>query len=537
MLGQLIKSLEEIVRNLYQARISNYILLLIAEKTTTLDLTFFENPEFYEILTNASNESSHRPILIVSQLIAAISSLVTLVTLTTTLLLWQAWIVPILFITSLLTFWFSIHFGTAYVNLVVKRTSMQRKAEYINLILTGDWAAKDIRLFNLGSFLITRLRSVLNTIYHQDYKFAKRKIIYSSIVQIGTSIIKPILVGFTAFQAVRQIISIGQFNLYIQSILQVEDSLTQLMITLAGLHENNLFVSNLFRFLALESEVEKIRSNITTNKFQPDSDLFVPCIEFRNVSFRYHDSDKFVISNLSFKIHPGEKVALVGKNGSGKTTIVKLLAGLYQPSEGQILLDNIDIKELDRKVLRRYLSLIFQDYYIYHFSVRDNIGIGSIDQIHNYSRIKDAARRSGIASVIEKLPDTYDTVLGRFFEFGHELSGGQRQLIALARALIRNAPILILDEPAAALDVYAEQNFFKLLFEGNSVRNNQTVIFISHRFTTVHRADRIFVMENGDLSEQGSHAQLMKLQGHYAEMFRLQTRMYDKGSVTTAGKS
>lgn len=523
LLGQLIVNLEQTIQDLYQTRVSHYVQLLIAEKTTSLDLAFFENPVFYERLTNASNEASYRPIAIISQLVTVASTLTTLVAVTAVLLLWQAWMVPILFIPSLLTFLVSVRLGSAHVDLVVGRTAIQRKADYLNLVITGDWAAKEIRLFSLGDFLIAKLRRLLNTMYRQDRKLAKRKMIYFSAVQTGSSVVKPLLLGFTAFEALKQMISIGQFNLYMQSILQMEDNLTILMLTLAGLHENNLFIANLFRFLALQPEVEAPRPD---NALLLEAISSMPHIEFRGVSFHYPDTDSVVIKDLSFQVYPGERIALVGENGAGKTTIVKLLAGLYQPTGGQILFDGVDIKTLDRMVLRNYLSVIFQDYDIYHFSAYDNIGIGHVNQMHNCARVKDAARRSGIARIIEKLPHTYDTMLGRFLDFGHELSGGQRQLVALARALMRDAPILILDEPSAALDVFTEQRFFKRLLEENQTGDKQTVIFISHRFTTVHRADRIFVLENGKLIEQGSHDELMALQGRYAEMFNLQIQMY-----------
>jgi ATP-binding cassette subfamily B protein len=250
-----------------------------------------------------------------------------------------------------------------------------------------------------------------------------------------------------------------------------------------------------------------------------------PTIDFCDVTFKYPDVPTPVLDHLTFHLSPGETVALVGMNGAGKTTIVKLLAGLYHPTSGRILIDGLDITTLDRRVLRALLSVIFQDYDVYHWSAADNIAVGHIASREDRSRIERAAELSGFAAVVKPLSDGYDTVLGRFIERGYELSGGQRQLLALARMLMREAPVLILDEPGAALDVENEQAFFEQLLSMQQ-RRQQTVIFISHRFSTVKQADHILLLEGGRLLEEGTHEELMRKDGRYAHLFASQVRMY-----------
>jgi ATP-binding cassette subfamily B protein len=317
-------------------------------------------------------------------------------------------------------------------------------------------------------------------------------------------------------------LSFGQYSLYTQSASQLNTAFLSLMLGIAQLYEAQLFLSSLFDFLALEATVEKGGGQQNS---VDDTPLVCPCLEFRDVTFRYPDTEQNTIDHLTFTLYPGEVMALVGKNGAGKTTFVKLLAGLYQPTQGQILLDGIDITALDRKALRAFLGILFQDYPVYNLSAAQNIGVGNIEQMENYQRIEEAARRSGFHQVVESFPEQYETILGRWIERGQELSGGQRQLAGLARALMRQAPILVLDEPTAALDPQNEWQFFQDLLTQRRI-NNQSIVFISHRFSSVRHADRILVLDGGKKIEEGTHQELMKRQGTYAEMFTLQAQLY-----------
>ena len=524
LLDQLLARLRQATERLYQTRVKNHVQLLIAEKAASLDLAFFENPAFHDQFRNASTEASYRPLLIVTGLVNAASQLVTVCSLAAVLLLWQPWVVPVLVLSGLALFWMSLRFGTANVSLVLGQTPEARKAQYFSMLLTSDTVAKEVRLFGLRDFLLSNLRGLLDAMYHQDRRLMVRQTWFAGAVEPVLAVVRPALVGFTAFEALGRRISIGQFNLYAQSIFQFHAGLSSVIVMLAQLHEHNLFVANLFSFLALQPDVEARLPDAAARPAARPATA-TPHIAFRHVSFRYPDAQTDVISDLCFELHPGEAVALVGENGAGKTTIVKLLAGLYRPTAGQILIDGADITMIDRDELRAYLSVIFQDYPIYHFSAYENIAVGCIDQIEDRARVQAAAERSGLDALVRRMPHGYDTVLGRWFERGHELSGGQRQLVALTRALARAAPLLVLDEPSAALDIHAERHFFQQLLSGQR-GEAQSVLFISHRFSTVRRADRILVLENGCIVEQGAHDDLMALEGRYAEMFTLQAEMY-----------
>lgn len=529
LLEQLSIRLRAAIERLYQIRVTNRVQLLIAEKAASLDLAFFENPAFHNQLRNAASEASFRPVTMITQLMMVIAGFMTLFSVMAILLWWKGWVVPVILVSAVLMFVVSTRFGSANVNLVMGRTPEARKAHYLNALLTSDTVAKDIRLFGLQDFFLNSYRDLLNTMYQQDSYLLRRQTLWIGLIELVMAMVRPLLVGLTAVEAFTHLITIGQFNLYAQSIIQLHTRLYSLMATLAQLHENSLFVSNLFRFLSIQPEVEAKRPN---SALYQASISPTPHIEFRNVSFRYADTEKKILDRVSFHIRSGEAVALVGENGAGKTTLVKLLAGLYAPTEGEILLDGVDIQNLDRASLRNYLSVIFQDFPVYHFSVSENIAVGDVKHMQDGDRIKAAAERTRLAHLVQEMSDGYDTILGRWFERGHELSGGQRQLVALTRALVREAAVLVLDEPTSALDVHAERHFFQCLLDEQR-RCHQAVLFISHRFSTVRCADRILVLENGRILEEGSHTHLMGQQGRYAEMFNLQAEMYMKEHMGT----
>lgn len=516
------------MERLFQVRVTNHIQHMIADHAASLDLAFFENPEFHNKLRNAATEASYRPLAIITQMMSIISGFITMISMGVILFTWKAWVVPIIFISALVMFFIAARFGSANVNMVIGRTPEARKAQYLNAMLTSDGVAKDIRLFGLKDHFLQTYRNLQEIMYQQDAKLIRKQTLWTGLWETLLSTIRPMLIGYTAVQAIQSFITVGQFNLYTQSIIQLHNGLYSLMATIAQLHENNLFVANLFQFLAIEPEVEKIIGSEQSNETDA---MTHPKIEFRNVSFSYAGSEKKILDGVNLTIHPGEAVALVGDNGAGKTTLVKLLAGLYNPTEGQIFLNGVDTAVMDRQRLRAYLSVIFQDYPIYHFSLYDNIAFGRVRDINSAGAVHQAAERTGLNKLVDTLPYGYDTVLGRWFERGHELSGGQRQMVALTRAIMRQAPIMILDEPTAALDVHAERDFFNQLLCEKQYKK-QTILFISHRFSTVRHADRIIVLEHGQIVEEGSHEALMARNNLYAEMFTTQAEMYGLFNVT-----
>lgn len=521
--AQVLQRLMTMVNQLQGIRVDNQVQLLIAEKAGTIDLAWFEDPAFHNDMRTAANEATYMPKMIVDQLTMSMSSITTLVSLAIVLLAWEAWVVPLILISSMTTLWVATKFGNERVELVNQRAETERKKFYLNQILTSDQAAKEVRLFGLGTYLLENLRGIFDLIFRQDRRLVSRQLVFSGFPAVTMAAVQIAAIALAAYQTFDGRISIGQFSLYMQSVSQMGEQLTALTYMLGSVHEANLFSQKLFRFLSTQPEVEAPRTPVGLQEATISNS---PSIEFRNVSFVYPGTEQVVLQDLTFSIHPGETIALVGENGAGKTSLVKLLTGLYEPTTGAISIDGIDIRTLSRDELRSHLGVIFQDHTIYHFTMRENIGFGRVEWLGQFDRIEDAAKRSGLDKIIPALPNGYETVLGRFWEHGHELSGGQRQLVALARALMRDASLLVLDEPSAALDVYAERRFFQELLEHRDDDRCQTVIFISHRFTTVRRADRILVLEHGQLVELGSHEELMRHQGRYAEMFIMQAATY-----------
>jgi len=526
---QLLLRLRAAVERLFQSRVQNHIQLLIADHAARLDLSVFEDPAFHDQLRNASMEASYRPVAMVSQSVLAAAGLVTAVGTALVLLRWEWWIVPILALAAVALFIVSARFGAANASLVLGRTPRARKAQYLAALLTSDVAAKDVRLFGLREHFVGAYRTLLAQMYQEDCALLRRQTATSIGVEMLLAGVRPALIGFAALRAFTGAITVGQFTLYVQAIVQLHTVLYQLMHLLAQLYEHRLFVDTLFRYLALQPSIEAPRAqpaHLPPHSGQP------PRIEFRNLVFRYPNQDHPVIDGVTFTIEPGETVALVGMNGAGKSTLVKLLAGLYEPSDGVILIDGVDISRLERAELRERLAVIVQDYPIYHLSLYENLALGRIKDYHERAHVIKAAEQSGLSRLIPELSNGYDTLLGRWFERGHELSGGQRQLVAITRAFVRNAPVLVLDEPSAALDVDAERHLFHQLLDARC-RGTQSLLFISHRFATVRRADRIIVLEHGRVIEQGSHAQLLTHGGRYADMFHAQADLY----LESAGNS
>lgn len=520
-LSQLLERISLVVRDLFQVRFTNRVKWLIAKKAAGMDLPFMEDAVFNNQLRTAADEANHKPVAFVDSLLMASSSLITLVALSLVLIAWQPWIVPVILLAALLTLAVSSKFASLRVTMITERAEVERRKWYLYTLLTSDQGAKEVRLFSLQTYLLAKFRELLDQMYQQDRRLIVREVGFSGGASLVSSAVQGGLIVFTALQALRQAITVGEFSLYYQAIMQFEGQAISLMLTLGSLRESRLFSEALLDFLKKRPVIEGERPNSAVKL--PVSNR-APTIRFDDVSFRYPNADKLSLNGINFELHPGEVVALVGENGAGKSTLVKLMAGLYTPTSGKVYVDGLDIEELDRGDLRSRLSVAFQDFAVFHLSAYENIALGNFAK-DRFREVEEVARKTGWDKVVERLPNGYDTVLGRFWERGHELSGGQKQLVAVTRSLLRNAPILVLDEPSAALDVFTEQKFLQELFAYR--QDGKTVLFSSHRFTTVRKADRILVFRAGELVEQGSHSHLIRQSGYYAEMYALQLRIGD----------
>jgi ATP-binding cassette subfamily B protein len=519
----LFSTVSNIVQQLLQERIGNRVQSMILRKANTLDLSFFEDADFYDKLRNATDESVYKPMQMVSQLFDFVKTVVTLFSMLALLLSLAWWLAVIALLMPIPSFISSSRYGWRGYHKMRRQSPERRRMLYLIRLMTTDTYNKEIKLFNLGHFFVKQYDDVAEELYQQDKKIVVPRYLAGFGWGGLSALANSAIYIYVAFQAVARVISIGGLTMYTQAAMQVGSSFQGLLGDITGIYENNLYVDTLYEFLEYQP---RIFSPIAPQSIERDPVVPGLDIEFRNVSFTYPGKDpetQAALRHVSFTIKSGEAIALVGRNGAGKTTIVKLLTRLYDPDEGLILIGGRDIREYDIEELRRVVGVIFQDYVTYYMSARENIGVGKIDEIENLEMVERAAGKSGANAVITKLPDGYSTMLGRWFKDGFQLSGGEWQKVALARAFMRDAPILILDEPTSSLDAQAEYEIFtkfRLLTEG------KTAVFISHRFSTVRLADRIFVIEQGVIKESGSHAELIALDGRYAELFNLQAEAY-----------
>jgi ATP-binding cassette subfamily B protein len=523
LLQSLLSTLSNIAQQLLQERVANRVQLMVLGKANSLDLAFFEDSEFYDKLRQASDESIYKPLQIISQLFDFVKTFVTLLSMLALLLSLAWWLAIVALLLPIPSFISSSRYGWRGYQKMRRENPERRRMLYLFRLMTFDTYNKEIKLFNLGDFFLKQYEELAELFYQENKKIVLGRYLAGFAWGSLSILANSAIYIYVAFRAVARAISVGSLTMYAQAAMQVGSSFQGVLGDLSGIYENNLFVSTLYEFLEYQPRIVSPREPAV---LEPGPALPGLSVEFRDVSFTYPGKDpatQAALRHMSFTIQAGEAVALVGRNGAGKTTIVKLLTRLYDPDEGQILVANRDIREYELNDLRRVIGVIFQDYVTYYMSARENIGVGRIDDIENMNLVEQAAWKSGANSVITQLPQGYQTMLGRWFKDGFQLSGGEWQKVALARAFMRDAPILILDEPTSSLDAQAEYEIFskfRLLTAG------KTAVFISHRFSTVRLADRIFVIENGVLQESGSHQELIALNGRYAELFNIQAEAY-----------
>ncbi len=506
-----------LAEHVLHARLNLNINSRIIRKALELDLTHFENAEYYDKLQNARREADWRGLQIVNQGFYVAQNVVTLLSFAALLFRFSPWLVLILFAATIPAFIAQSQYAELNFRVLSWRAPEFRKLTYLEQLLTDYDSVKEVKLFGLGEPLLKRYAELFWKFLKEDQGIAQKR----SLASLGWGLVATLsyygAYAWIVWRAVGGLITLGDMTMYLTVSRSSQNIFEAIFYGLSDLYENGLFMSNLFLFLELKPQM-----------VQADRPLPAPRdirqgIEFRNVSFQYAGHAEYALRNVSLRIQPGEKIALVGPNGAGKTTLIKLLTRLYDPTEGQILLDGVDLRDYDLTDLRRRIGVIFQDFVRYHLAARENVGFGQIEELHDQPRIEGAAQKSGAHPVIMSLPEGYETTLGRWFHKGRDLSGGEWQKIALGRAFMRDCEVLVLDEPTASLDAENELRVFQQFRE---LTEEKMAVLISHRFSTVRMADRIFVIEQGQITEQGTHEDLLALGGTYARLFTLQAESY-----------
>jgi ABC-type multidrug transport system fused ATPase/permease subunit len=491
----------------------------ILEKTINVGYRHFEDETFHDRLSQARREASSRPLDVVRQLLRFLRNGLGLSGYVVVLLGLSPWAVLALLGSAIPPFLAEARFGREAFLLNRERVFEKRRAQYLESLLSRTETAKEVKLFSLSGLLLERYRASFERFHAEDAALERRRGFAAITLGLLASSTVYLCYAWVVYSAVLGVLTIGSMTLYLTAFRQGQLSFQNGLLSVAKLYENNLFMTNLFEFLDTPED-ERHEPIPTTVGSAPADGV---AVEFRNVRFHYPGLSRDSLHEISLRVEPGETLALVGPNGAGKTTLVKLLAGLYRPNAGSILLDGVDIATLRPADLRAQVGVIFQDFVHFHFSAADNIGLGWLPEMANREEIERAAAAGGIAEAIEALPDGYGQILGRWFG-GEELSIGQWQRLALARAFMRPSPVLILDEPTAALDADAEAEIFDRFRELTAGR---TTILITHRFSSVRMADRIAVVEGGRITELGTHEELLAHEGTYARMFRLQAAGYE----------
>ncbi len=495
---------------------SNRTSVDLIKHAARLDLYQFEDPEFYDKLERARRQTTSRTILM-SQVMEMLQDSITILFLGAGLIVFNPWLILLLIVAVIPSFLGETHFNKRSYSLTRSWTPERRELDYLRYIGASDETAKEVKIFGLADFLSNRFKTISDRYYEENKKIAVKRAFWGGVLSaLGT------LSYYAAYvviilQTISGAITVGTLTFLAGSFSRMRGMLQGMMSRFSRITENALYLQDLFDFFALQPKIVSKKQNLSVPR--PIQKGFT----FENVSFKYLNSDQWAIRNLSFHLEAGEKLALVGENGAGKTTLVKLLARLYEPTEGRILLDGVDLREYDLADLRSQIGIIFQDYIRFQMKASENIAIGNIGFKEELKVIEQAAQKSLADTVIEDLPLRYDQMLGKRFAEGTELSGGQWQKVALARAYMRDAQLLILDEPTSALDARAEHEVFMRFAE---LIAGKTAVLISHRFSTVRMADRILFLENGQMLEFGSHEALIEQGGKYAELFQLQAKGY-----------
>ena len=495
---------------------TRHVSIRVMNHAAGLDLLTYEDPVFYDRLERARVQATDRLVMI-QAIGRLVQQAITTVTLSVSIMLFSPWLMLLLIAGVVPAFLGESHFALLGYAKNFRQTPMRRQLDYLRVLGGSKEAAKELKLFGLRHFLRDRFTRLSDQIYKEDVALSRRKLVAGSVLSmIGTMGYYSAYV-YVIWRTVAGELSIGTLTFLTGAIQQASSNIQQMFSTLAAIGDQALFLTDLMAFFEMKPTIRSKPNAL------PAPRPIVRGITFQNVSFRYPGNSRLVLDRINFQLHPKERLALIGENGEGKTTVVKLMTRLYDPTEGEILLDGVDLREFDIEDLHREMGVIFQDFMRYEMTARENIAVGRVEEIDNLGLLKTASHKSMADGVIERLPLGYEQMLGRRFDQGVDLSGGEWQKVALARAYLRDAQILILDEPTAALDARSEFEVFRRFSE---LTAGKMALFISHRFSTVRAADRILVLANGKIAEEGTHDQLSSLGGRYAEMFEMQASSY-----------
>ena len=518
--------IQGIVTTLYNAiirilseKVVNHIKVKIITKSKEIDLAQFDLPEFYEKFENASREAGFRPVQILSSTFSMVSNLISVISFIGVLsaLDWRAPLLIIVF--ALPAAIIKFVYGRKNFLYMRRHSKERRLMEYYSSVMTNKDIVKEVRLFNLSDIFIDKFQNTFKKYYKGLKGLVIRENIWHVIITVVTAAVNALLFLYIAVNVSPGGLTVGDYSLYSGSLNSIIGCVGALVSTTATIYEGTLFIDNMIAFNKVERKIVPVLEEPA-----PVEKHIAHTIEFQNVYFSYPGSDRYVLKNINFKLNGGDTAVLVGLNGAGKTTLIKLLTRLYDPSEGVILLDGRDIREYDLEQLYSIYGIIFQDFGKYAVQASENICFGDVEKGYNEQDMIRAATQSGANEYIERLPKKYDTYLSKFFEEdGTELSIGQWQKLAVARAFYSNSDILILDEPTASLDALAEQQIFNQI---DALREDMTTIFVSHRLSSATRADKIIVLEMGEIVEMGNHNELMALNGKYHELFSAQAERY-----------
>jgi len=497
-------------------KFTRHISVRIMQHASRLDLASYEDPRFYDKLERARVQATDR-LGMIQAIGRLLQQVVTTVTLAASILVFSPWLLLVLVVCLVPAFLGESHFAFLGYSLAFAQTPVRRQLDYLRVVGASKESAKELKLFGLSSFLTQRFKELSDQIYRQNVSLARRRLWAAGILSLLSTVGYYGSYAYVIYLTVAGRLSVGDLTFLAGAIAGTSNNIQMVFSTFSGIADQALFLTDLLEFFAVRPAVCSPANPLPAPR--PIRQGF----EFRNVSFAYPGASKLVLNRLTFRLEPGARIALVGENGEGKTTIVKLLTRLYDPVSGSILLDGVDLREYDLEDLHHQIAVIFQDFMRYEMTAAENIAVGQIEEGVDSAKIRVAARKSLADDVVRRLPNGYRQMLGRRFEGGLDLSGGEWQKLALARAYLRNAQLLILDEPTASLDARSEHEVFQRFAE---LTLGKTALLISHRFSTVRMADRILVLEKGEIAEEGDHDQLIARAGRYSEMFELQAANY-----------